>query len=182
MSPTDGSPATSIVVDRRQQQQRLDLRLRQRDVVGDHLPRGGRRDGRSRGVVRGDVHQAWIDDSGAGARPGRPARPIWRSTWRRMSFIGSTERTRGMTSKLLTGGGDVVNHSSVLAFHGSGPGDRAVLRAAHDVDDRHQDARGEDERADRRDQVVELEVPDVRVLVDAPRHAVEARSSAGSGT
>jgi hypothetical protein len=38
-----------------------------------------------------------------------------------MSFIGSTERMRGMTSKLLTGGGDVVNHSSVLPFHGSGP-------------------------------------------------------------
>ncbi len=38
-----------------------------------------------------------------------------------MSFIGSTERTRGTTSKLLTGGGDVVNHSSVFAFHGSGP-------------------------------------------------------------
>ena len=38
-----------------------------------------------------------------------------------MSFIGSTERTRGTTSKLLTGGGDCVNHSSVFAFHGSGP-------------------------------------------------------------
>ena len=38
-----------------------------------------------------------------------------------MSFIGSTERTRGMTSKLLTGGGEGVNHSSVLPFHGSGP-------------------------------------------------------------
>ena len=49
-----------------------------------------------------------------------------RSTWRRMSFIGSTERMRGTTSKLLTGGGEVVNHSSVLAFHGSGPGDRAA--------------------------------------------------------
>ena len=38
-----------------------------------------------------------------------------------MSFIGSTERTRGIVSKLLTGGGDSVNHSSVFAFHGSGP-------------------------------------------------------------
>ena len=38
-----------------------------------------------------------------------------------MSFIGSTERIRGITSKLLTGGGDSVNHSSVLPFHGSGP-------------------------------------------------------------
>src|SRR6185503_11521809 len=47
--------------------------------------------------------------------------PVWRATWRRMSFIGSTERTSGITSKLLTGGGEVVNHSSVLAFHGSGP-------------------------------------------------------------
>jgi hypothetical protein len=43
------------------------------------------------------------------------------ATWRRMSFIGSTERTRGTTSKLLTGGGDGTNHSSVFAFHGSGP-------------------------------------------------------------
>jgi hypothetical protein len=31
----------------------------------------------------------------------------------RMSRIGSTERTRGMTSKLCGGGGEVVNHSSV---------------------------------------------------------------------
>ncbi len=38
-----------------------------------------------------------------------------------MSFIGSTERTRGTTSKLFSGGGDGVNHSSVFAFHGSGP-------------------------------------------------------------
>jgi len=38
-----------------------------------------------------------------------------------MSFIGSTERTRGMVSKLWAGGGDGVNHSSVFAFHGSGP-------------------------------------------------------------
>ena len=91
-----------------------------------------------------------------------------------MSFIGSTERTRGMTSKLLTGGGEVVNHSSVLAFHGSGPAIGAVLDAAHDVEHGHQDAEAEDERADRRDQVVELEVADVGVLVDAPRHAVQA--------
>src|SRR5439155_997187 len=38
-----------------------------------------------------------------------------------MSFIGSTDRTRGTTSKLFCGGGEVVNHSSVLPFHGSGP-------------------------------------------------------------
>src|SRR3712207_1637473 len=38
-----------------------------------------------------------------------------------MSFIGSTECTRGIVSKLFTGGGDCVNHSSVLPFHGSGP-------------------------------------------------------------
>ena len=66
---------------------------------------------------------------------------LWRSTWRRMSFIGSTERTRGTTSKLLAGGGEVVNHSSVLAFHGSGPAIAPLLDAAHDVDDRHQHAR-----------------------------------------
>lgn len=43
-----------------------------------------------------------------------------RATCRRMSFIGSTDRTRGLTSTLLTGGGDCVNHSSVLTFHGLG--------------------------------------------------------------
>src|SRR5512132_4573586 len=56
---------------------------------------------------------------GAGSAASSP--PVLRSTWRRMSFIGSTERTRGMTSKLLTGGGELVNHSSVFARHGSGP-------------------------------------------------------------
>jgi hypothetical protein len=38
-----------------------------------------------------------------------------------MSFIGSALRTRGITSKLFSGGGDWVNHSSVLPFHGSLP-------------------------------------------------------------
>ena len=38
-----------------------------------------------------------------------------------MSFIGSAERTSGTTSKLFSGGGELVNHSSVFAFHGSGP-------------------------------------------------------------
>ena len=54
--------------------------------------------------------------------------PVWRSIWRRMSFIGSTERTRGTTSKLFSGGGDGVNHSSVFAFHGSGPAIAPFLR------------------------------------------------------
>ena len=45
-----------------------------------------------------------------------------------MSFIGSTERTRGITSKLFSGGGDGVNHSSVFAFHGSGPATRPFFR------------------------------------------------------
>lgn len=39
------------------------------------------------------------------ARPARMAS--------RISRIGSTDRTRGMTSKLCAGGGEVVNHSSV---------------------------------------------------------------------
>ena len=38
-----------------------------------------------------------------------------------MSFIGSTLRTRGMTSKLLAAGGELVNHSSVLPCQGSLP-------------------------------------------------------------
>src|SRR2546422_5718137 len=41
-----------------------------------------------------------------------------------MSFIGSKLRTVGITSKLCGGGGEVVNHSSVLASHGSGPARR----------------------------------------------------------
>ena len=45
-----------------------------------------------------------------------------------MSFIGSTERTCGTVSKLLTGGGEVVNHSSVFAFHGSGPATTPTFR------------------------------------------------------
>ena len=58
----------------------------------------------------------------AARRSGSAARRSVRcSISRRMSFIGSTERTRGMTSKLFSGGGDGVNHSSVFAFHGSGP-------------------------------------------------------------
>ncbi len=91
-----------------------------------------------------------------------------------MSFIGSAERTRGTTSKLLTGGGEAVNHSSVFAFHGSGPATTPTLRlrATLTIVDEH--AEREDERADRGDQVVEREVADVVVLVDAPRHAVEA--------
>src|SRR6476646_7768491 len=65
-------------------------------------------------------YSARTSDSGAGGGGATPT-PALRSTSRRMSFIGSTERTRGTTSKLLAGGGEVVNHSSVFAFHGSGP-------------------------------------------------------------
>src|SRR6185437_16730570 len=54
--------------------------------------------------------------------------PVARSTCRRMSRIGSTERTRGISSKLLTGGGDDVNNSSVLPFQGSGPAIRPTCR------------------------------------------------------
>src|SRR5437763_9604420 len=43
-----------------------------------------------------------------------------------MSFIGSKLRTVGITSKLCLGGGDVVNHSSVFARHGSGPAGRPL--------------------------------------------------------
>ena len=91
-----------------------------------------------------------------------------------MSFIGSAERTSGTTSKLLAGGGEVVNHSSVFAFHGSGPGRHPHLQAARDVDDRDDNACGENKRADCRDQVVERQVADVGVLVDATGHPVEA--------
>src|SRR4051794_26784632 len=66
------------------------------------------------------AYSARTSDPGAGGGGATPT-PARRSTSRRMSFIGSTERTRGTTSKLLTGGGEDVNHSSVFAFHGSGP-------------------------------------------------------------
>ena len=84
------------------------------------------------------------------------------------------ERTSGTTSKLLAGGGEVVNHSSVFAFHGSGPATAPCLRLRTTLMIVTQHAGGEDERADRRDQVVEREVADVVVLVHAPRHPVEA--------
>ena len=45
-----------------------------------------------------------------------------------MSFIGSTLRMRGTTSKLLGGGGEVVNHSSVFPCQGSLPALRPLLR------------------------------------------------------
>src|SRR5947209_6101374 len=51
-----------------------------------------------------------------------------RSISRRMSFIGSDERTSGTASKLFWGGGELVNHSSVFAFHGSGPAATPVRR------------------------------------------------------
>ena len=77
-----------------------------------------------------------------------------------MSFIGSTERTRGITSKLFSGGGEGVNHSSVFAFHGSGPAIAPFLSERTTLIDRQQHAEREDERADRRDQVVGRQ-PDV---------------------
>src|SRR4051794_12223701 len=45
-----------------------------------------------------------------------------------MSFIGSALRTRGITSKLFSGGGDCTNHSSVLALQGSLPAFLPTLR------------------------------------------------------
>src|SRR3954469_26041533 len=105
---------------RGEQQQRLDLRLRQRQVVGDELPRPrGRGDDCDRGARRGQAAQAFT----GGRLSFLPARPcsVARVTARRMSFMGSTDRTRGISSKLFDGGGEVVNHSNVLPFHGSGP-------------------------------------------------------------
>jgi hypothetical protein len=49
------------------------------------------------------------------------------ATSRRMSFIGSTLRTRGMTSTSFGGGGDGVNHSRVFPFQGSLPARRPRL-------------------------------------------------------
>src|SRR3954452_17246601 len=47
--------------------------------------------------------------------------PCAAATSRLMSCIGLTERTRGITSKLFSGGGELVNHSSVFPSHGSLP-------------------------------------------------------------
>ena len=96
------------------------------------------------------------------------------STSRRMSFIGSTLRTRGIVSKLFAGGGDVVNHSSVLPCQGSLPARLPLLDRDDHVDERHQDAEREDERADRRDQVVGRHAEALGVVVDAPRHPRQA--------
>ena len=62
------------------------------------------------------------------------------STSRRMSFIGSTLRTRGIESKLFAGGGDVVNHSSVLPCQGSLPARLPCLQRVDHVDERDQHA------------------------------------------
>ena len=59
-------------------------------------------------------------------RRGSPPASLASATSRRMSFIGSTLRTRGITSKLFGGGGEVVNHSSVLPCQGSLPAALAV--------------------------------------------------------
>src|SRR5580693_9381201 len=72
----------------------------------------------------------WVAPAGTVAPPGAPE-PLWRSISRRMSFIGSYERTTGTTSKLLTGGGELVNHSGVFAFHGSGPAITPTFRLRH---------------------------------------------------
>jgi len=63
---------------------------------------------------------------------------------------------------LLTGGGDCVNHSSVLAFQGLGPA-FALLDRTHDARHDEPDAGGEDARVDRRNQVVADAVSAVRV-------------------
>ena len=177
-SASDGSPGDVHRRDRRQQQQRLDLRLRQRRRSRPTTCRSAA--GRERGGGgRCAMREASTRSAPQTCTIGRPASkrcfaPVCSSTWRRKSFIGSTERTRGTTSKLCSGGGEVVNHSSVFAFHGSGPGDRAVLERADDVDDREQDAERDDERADRRDQVVDLPAGVGLVLEDPPRHAAQA--------
>src|SRR6185437_9115346 len=117
--------------DRRQQQQRLDLRLGQLQVVGEELARARReadprRAERGSGTHPGHQTPTWRAPAGTVAPPGAPA--LRRSTSLRMSFIGSAERTCGTTSKLLTGGGELVNHSSVFAFHGSGPATAPLRR------------------------------------------------------
>ena len=101
--------------DRRQQQQRLDLGLGQLEVVGEQLARARRRARRApRRAPRpaAPARASAIRRPPAARRPGTvaplPGAPVLRrSTSRRMSFIGSAERTRGTTSKLLTGGGEV---------------------------------------------------------------------------
>src|SRR5204862_2185323 len=102
---------------RREEQQRLHLRLRERRVVPQDRPR-------TRNNERKGAHVP----GATGCATDPSAFPPLRSTSRRMSFIGSTERTRGTTSKLFSGGGDWVNHSSVFACHGSLPARRPERR------------------------------------------------------
>ena len=127
-SPSDGSPATYIVVTVVSSSSDWTFGLVSVDVVGDDLPdAAGRGDGGGRRCWRRDAcHQSRYDGIIGLAGSSAASAPVCRSTWRRMSFIGSTERTRGMTSKLFSGGGDGVNHSSVLRLPRVGPGDRAL--------------------------------------------------------
>src|SRR5215211_7134204 len=96
------------------------------------------------------------------------------ATSRRMSFIGSTLRTRGMTSKLFGGGGDWVNHSSVFPFQGSLPALRPRLALHSRLSTTIHDADAEYEGADRGRQVAALEPRSLRVVVDAARHGRQA--------
>src|SRR5207248_9059525 len=112
---------------RGEQQQRLHLGLGQGQVIGQQLAgRDVRRNGERAGG--GDAHGPDPARTNCSLPPVFWVAPVCRSTCRRMSRMGSTERTRGMTSKLLTGGGEETYHSSVLPFHGSGPARRPTLR------------------------------------------------------
>ena len=74
---------------------------------------------------------------GASSSPGSPGCS--------RSHSGRRLRTGGTWSKLCSGGGEVVAHSSVQASHGLSPAGFAVAQAVEDIHDEDQHAERQDE-------------------------------------
>ena len=83
-----------------------------------------------------------------------------------------------MTAKLYTGGGELVDHSSVHASQGSFP---AGLPRKYDqirLTDEDQDSRGLKDDADRDDQIPDVPTAARLIGIDPARHAQQSRECA----
>ena len=119
--------------------------------------------GRSRELVG----RLW-PPAGTGTR-----RPSLSSTYLRCQK-SSSACTTGISAKLYSGGGEGIVHSSVRPSHGSAPAVSPRFRVLIDVVEEDQQRQRDQERADRRDQVPEVEAVVLRVLVGAARHPLQA--------
>ena len=163
-SPSEGSPATYIVVTVVKQQQRLHLRLGQRQVVAQDRRSAER--GAAVGMAAVCARRLHAGQAtGWDSRAGCSARPVRWAIASRMSRIGRALRTSGRTSKLCGSGGESANHSSESPPQGSWPASAPPSRLSDRVDERQQDPDREDEGADRGDQVVGVDPGAVEELV-----------------